>query len=316
MLAAQMSEEPQVRRVMISSTALDLPEHRRHASDACLRMTMLPLAMEQMPASPADALTLSREYVDKADYYVGIFAFRYGYVPEGHEKSITELEYDRAIQRGIPIFIFIAHEPEHRVSLAGVEVGEHELKLKALKERLRKNHVVGTFRSAEELRTEIIHALSAYRQDDAARLHYIAEIPPPFAPWIAHWYSLLGNRSLVGRHDELNLLSDWVARPSSEAYRARLLALVAIGGMGKSALAWTWFNEIAPQEMDTAGRADVVELLRERRAAGQFHCTGAGLLDSPAARRDREDPNGRSRGSALADPRPGAAPGGGRRAGA
>ena len=47
-----MSEQPAVRRVMISSTALDLPEHRKHARDACERMSMLPLVMEQMPASP------------------------------------------------------------------------------------------------------------------------------------------------------------------------------------------------------------------------------------------------------------------------
>jgi hypothetical protein len=85
-----MSEQPPVRRVMISSTALDLPEHRRQASEACLRMTMFPLAMEHMPASPADALTLSREYVDQADFYLGIFAFRYGFVlgrARPHERS-------------------------------------------------------------------------------------------------------------------------------------------------------------------------------------------------------------------------------------
>jgi hypothetical protein len=65
---------------MISSTAVDVPEHWQHACDACERMSMLPLVMEQMPASPADALTLSREFVDKADFYLGIFAFRYGFV--------------------------------------------------------------------------------------------------------------------------------------------------------------------------------------------------------------------------------------------
>ena len=43
---------------------------------------MLPLVMEQMPAAPSDALSLSRHYVDQADFYVGIFAFRYGFVPE------------------------------------------------------------------------------------------------------------------------------------------------------------------------------------------------------------------------------------------
>jgi tetratricopeptide (TPR) repeat protein len=239
---------------MISSTAIDLPEHRRHASDACLRMTMLPLAMEQWPASPMEALSLSREYVDQADYYLGIFGFRYGFIPEGQDKSITELEYERAIERRIPRFIFIAQD-DHRASLPEEEPGVRAEKLRSLKERLKKDQVVRFFRSVEQLRTEIIHALATYRQEDARRLHYIAEIPPPPEPWVAHWYSLLGGRPLVGRRAELNLLTDWVANPSSEAYAARLFALVAIGGMGKSALAWHWFNEIAPREMKPlAGR--------------------------------------------------------------
>jgi tetratricopeptide (TPR) repeat protein len=239
---------------MISSTALDLPEHRQQASDACLRMTMFPLAMEQMPASPDDALTLSRKYVDQADFYLGIFAFRYGTVPDGHKKSITELEYDRAIERGIPTFIFIAHD-NHPPSPGDVDTGPGADRLRLLKERLGKAHKPARFRSPEELRTEIIHALSPYRQDDTRKLHYVAEIPPPPAPWVAHWYSLLGNRPLVGRRAELNLLTGWVADPASAAYISRLFVLVAIGGMGKTALAWTWWNKIAPTEMRSlAGR--------------------------------------------------------------
>jgi hypothetical protein len=54
---------------------------------------------------------------------------------------------------------------------------------------------------------------------------------------------------------ELNLLTDWVVKPESQVYTARILNIVAIGGMGKSALTWKWFNEIAPQEMrPLAGR--------------------------------------------------------------
>src|SRR5262245_31864623 len=119
---ADMSEQPPVRPVMISSTALDLPDHRRHARDACERMSMLPLVMEQMPASPADALAVSRGFVEKAEFYLSIFAFRYGFVPEGQDKSITELEYSRAVERNIPTFIFIAHD-EHPVSFRDVEMG-------------------------------------------------------------------------------------------------------------------------------------------------------------------------------------------------
>ena len=62
-------------------------------------------------------------------------------------------------------------------------------------------------------------------------------------------------RDLVGRQAELNLLTDWVANPGSEAFAARIFCFVAIGGMGKSALAWKWFQQIAPEEMKPlAGR--------------------------------------------------------------
>jgi tetratricopeptide (TPR) repeat protein len=295
MLPADMSDQPPARRVMISSTALDLPEHRKHARDACERMSMLPLVMEQMPASPLDALTLSRQYVDKADYYLGIFAFRYGTILEREDKSITELEYDRAIERKIPVFIFIADD-KHPVSFRDVERGAGAPKLEAFKERLKKCHVVRTFRSSEELRTEIIHAFSEHREDDAAKLHYIAEIPPPPEPWIAHWYSLLGGRRLVGRREELNRLTDWIANPSSEAYSARLFALVAIGGMGKTALAWTWFNEVAPHEMKPlAGRVwwsfyESDARLENFTARALAYLTGKPRASTEQIpRRDRED---------------------------
>ena len=41
----------------------------------------------------------------------------------------------------------------------------------------------------------------------------------------------------------------------SETPRVSIFNIVAIGGMGKSAMTWKWFNEIAPQEMPPlAGR--------------------------------------------------------------
>ena len=49
----------------------------------------------------------------------------------------------------------------------------------------------------------------------------------------------------------------------------RLFTVVAIGGMGKSALTWKWFNDIAPNELPPRG-AHVVELLRERRLFENF----------------------------------------------
>lgn len=53
--------------VMISSTAQDLPEHRKEAMDACLRQGMFPIMMEHLPAIDAEAIPASLRMVDEAD---------------------------------------------------------------------------------------------------------------------------------------------------------------------------------------------------------------------------------------------------------
>src|SRR5215207_2101809 len=100
----------QSKKVIISSTARDLPEHRKEVLDACLRQGMFPMMMEYLPASDAEAISASLKLVDEADIYVGVFAHRYGYVPRENNPrqiSITEMEYDRAVERGIPRLILV-----------------------------------------------------------------------------------------------------------------------------------------------------------------------------------------------------------------
>src|SRR5438270_4778628 len=106
--SAQQTNAPNVKKVvMISSTARDLPDHRKEVLDACLRQGMFPIMMEHLPASGADGMAESLRMVDEADFYLGVFAHRYGYVPNGHPISITEMEYNRAVKRNIPRLIFI-----------------------------------------------------------------------------------------------------------------------------------------------------------------------------------------------------------------
>ena len=49
-LSTQQSGSTDVKKVMISSTAIDLPEHRDLVKDACLRQGMFPVMMEHLPA--------------------------------------------------------------------------------------------------------------------------------------------------------------------------------------------------------------------------------------------------------------------------
>src|SRR5215470_9495178 len=119
----------QQRKVMISSTARDLPDHRQKVMDACMRLSMFyPDMMEHLTATDANAMEVSLAMVDKADIYVGVFAFRYGYVPEGQAISVTEAEYDRAVARNIPRLIFLMSD-EHPIKPTDVETGAGAEKL-------------------------------------------------------------------------------------------------------------------------------------------------------------------------------------------
>ncbi len=166
----------------ISSTARDLPDHRKEVMDACLEQEVFPKMMEHLPASPEDAIAASMRLVDKADIYIGVFAYRYGYVPQGHDISITEMEYDRAVARKMPRLIFIMHE-NHPVKGSDVERGANAVKLDKFKERLQTAQVVNFFESPADLHGQVLNSLSQLRDSEAnAELEYEAAVVAMISP--------------------------------------------------------------------------------------------------------------------------------------
>ena len=158
-----MAQQPSpVRVVMVSSTARDLPRHREQAMDACLMQNLFPKMMEYLPASDANAIKASLQMVDEADLYLGVIAFRYGYVPKGHKISITEMEYERAGKRGIPRLMFLMDE-NHPLLASDVETGPGAVKVRAFRERIGLDRVIATFTSPEDLRAKVVQALSEFR---------------------------------------------------------------------------------------------------------------------------------------------------------
>jgi len=80
-------------------------------------------------------------------------------------------------------------------------------------------------------------------------------LPLPPRPYVAHRYTLMPTSDLVGRRSELEILSRWARGPDQGTEDARIFSLIAIGGMGKSALTWKWFNDHASTAMQPlAGR--------------------------------------------------------------
>jgi hypothetical protein len=180
--------------------------------------------MENLPALDKDAVEISLRMVQQADVYLGLFAYRYGTIPTGFDRSITEMEYDHAIKLNKPRLVFFIHK-EHPVLIEDVETGSGADRLKALKDRIGEQRVAAFFKSHEDLRSHVVEALTAVAKeldasktgDDVTRvavqLHRITSIPAPPKAYIAHPYTLLQARDLVGRQAELNILTDWVANP-------------------------------------------------------------------------------------------------------
>jgi hypothetical protein len=207
---------------------------------------MMPIMQEYLPAKDSNAVTESLKMVDKADIYILILAYRYGYIPDGYNTSITQLEYQRAIEQKKTRLVFLMKENQANAAQDG-ELAEKIKKLKEFRKLVSKDRVVGYFDSPEDLRSEVIDSLSQHREPEPESVHFFSDIPAPPEPYIAHPYTLLQSQDLIGREDELGLLSDWITRAQPKLSAAQIFSVVSIGGMGKSAFTWKWFNEIAKQ---------------------------------------------------------------------
>lgn len=156
-------------RIYISSTGHDLYGHRaaviaaiRRAGD---RYTVA--CMEDYAAQDELPLDSCLADVARSDVYVGMFAWRYGYVPPGRERSITEMEYREANGNNIPRLIFLADEAqpwpeEHR------DQGEAMERMGALRSSLEQLHMVDYFGEPADLATRVLAALIRHE----GKVHY------------------------------------------------------------------------------------------------------------------------------------------------
>lgn len=149
--------------VFISSTSIDLPEYRKAVQDAILSLGLYPSGMEHWPVAGENPVDLCRKMVFDAEIYLGIYAHRYGWRPDG-DTSITEMEYDWAKGRKIPQLCFIIDDrhpwPQNRVE---DDTAARE-KLNAFKQRVMGDLTVAKFTTPEDLKAKVLAALAPYSQ--------------------------------------------------------------------------------------------------------------------------------------------------------
>src|SRR5262245_34426209 len=101
--------------IYLSSTYEDLKDYREIVYKALRKSGYDVVSMEDYVAADQRPVDKCLDDVKKADIYVGIFAFRYGYVPpEAHgnpnKLSITELEFRQAERVSKPCLTFVVNE--------------------------------------------------------------------------------------------------------------------------------------------------------------------------------------------------------------
>ncbi|MBD5496379.1 MAG: DUF4062 domain-containing protein [Lachnospiraceae bacterium] len=97
-------------QVFVSSTYTDLKEERQAAVEAILDAGHIPAGMELFKAGNESQLKTIYKWIDESDVYMLILGGRYGSVESKSGKSYTQLEYEYAISKRIPVFAVVLSE--------------------------------------------------------------------------------------------------------------------------------------------------------------------------------------------------------------
>lgn len=149
-------------KVFIGSTSKDLAAYREAALNTCLKLDMQPIAMEHFEAMGVGAVEGSKRKLDPTDLYVGIFAFRYGYIETGYDKSVTEIEFDHAGILGLERLCFFA-KSDYPFPPSVIDV-ENQEKLKTFRDRVYKSLIIAEFTTVESFTVQLMQALVKWRE--------------------------------------------------------------------------------------------------------------------------------------------------------
>lgn len=97
-------------QVFVSSTYTDLIEERQAAVQAVLDAGHIPAGMELFKAGNESQLKTIYKWIDESDVYMLILGGRYGSIESKSGKSYTQLEYEYAISKNIPVFAVVLSE--------------------------------------------------------------------------------------------------------------------------------------------------------------------------------------------------------------
>ena len=147
--------------VFISSTSMDLKKYRQAAIEVCEKLGFEPIAMENFEAMGVGATEGSKRKLRDADLYIGIIAHRYGYVEDGHDRSVTEIEFDYAGERGLDRLCFMV-DNDYQWPKASIEKRQ-TTRVSAFKTKVEKTVIRNLFTTVDDFRQKLTRHWSTGR---------------------------------------------------------------------------------------------------------------------------------------------------------
>jgi hypothetical protein len=172
-------------KIYISSTFEDLKVERDRVYRQLRKLRHDVISMEDYVAGEQRPLDQCLDDVAGCDAYIGLIAWRYGFVPREDnpdKRSITELEYRQAVRCGKPCLIFLVDdEAPWKRSLMDEVTGDGDggERIKRFRAELRNEHSIATFRNADQLASDVVAAV--YRTEFDMRTAKAFETASPEA---------------------------------------------------------------------------------------------------------------------------------------
>ena len=152
-------------QVFISSTYTDLIEERKKIQEILLMADCIPAGMEAFVATNDEQFNVIKKVIDLCDYYVLIVGGRYGSVNEKTGLSYTEMEYDYAVSKRIPVLVFCI---DGSVELPSEKIDSDEAKAKKLtefKDKVMKNRLASIWKDLSELAGQAAIAIMKAKEE-------------------------------------------------------------------------------------------------------------------------------------------------------
>ena len=138
-------------QVFISSTYSDLTQERKQVLDVLLMADCIPAGMESFVATDDEQFNVIKKVIDLCDYYILILGKRYGSINDTTGLSYTEMEYNYAIDKGIPVLVFAIDDS---VEVESDKVEKDDIKkgkLAEFKSRAMRNRLANVWRDTSDL---------------------------------------------------------------------------------------------------------------------------------------------------------------------